>query len=79
MDISKGHALARAAYESFVNDVDLMTLHNFCNAAHQARIDALNADPAFRERRAEIVKIATEQKTPPTTKGADSDATSDTP
>ena len=79
MDISKGHELARAAYEDFAQDDRLMTLHSACNTAHQARIDALNADETFRARRAEIVKIATEQKTPPPAKGTDGDAVIDTP
>ena len=73
MDISKGHTLARAAYQDFMNDAQLMALHEACNVAHQARIDALNADPTFRERRAEIVNIATEQKAPPPAKGTGGD------
>ncbi len=74
MDLSNGKSLARAVHAEFEKDMTLMALHEACNAAHQARIDDLNADPAYRARRAEIVKIAEEQRTPPPAKGTDGDA-----
>jgi hypothetical protein len=70
MDISKGQPLACAADKDFVDDEKLMPLHNACNAAHQVRIDALNANPDYRARRAEILNIAVEQKKPSPAKGA---------
>jgi len=73
VDISKGQILAREIYRDFVNDPKLMNLHEACNVAHQARIDALKADPGYCARRAEIVAIAAEQKAPPSAKGTDGD------
>jgi len=73
MDLSKGQSLARLVYAEFEQDAELMKRHDACNKAHQDRIDALNADPAYRARRAEIVNIAAEQKTPPPAKGTDGD------
>lgn len=55
----------------------LMPLHNACNAAHQVRIDALNANPDYRARRAEIMNIAVEQKKPSPAKGAGGDPKND--
>ena len=77
MDISKGQSLARAADKDFVDDKKLMPLHNACNAAHQVRIDALNAKPDYRARRAEIMNIAVEQKKPSPAKGAGGDPKND--
>lgn len=73
IDLSKGQAMARAVYAEFEKDAELMALHRACIQAHQARIDTLNADPAYRKRRAEILAIAAEQQAPPPAKGTDGD------
>ena len=77
MDIPKGQSRARDAYKLFEQDLALMALHDACVTAHQTRIDTLKSDPDYRERRAEIVAIAAEQKTPPPVKGTDGDTQDD--
>lgn len=62
VDLSAGVARARAYYQRFEADAELMRRHEACVAAHMERIAALKDIDVFRERRSWILENAWDDK-----------------
>ena len=58
VDLSRGVAMARAAYRRFEADADLMALHAACCTAHRERIADLHSQPDYAERRDWVLREA---------------------